>query len=77
MINLIINYQGRKVPISIDIKGAIQYDDLASLVAEKLTINFSKFMKKVHNTELTERSKQKYFLSQYIMLKYKLQEMRP
>lgn len=76
MINLTINYQGRKVPISIDIRGAVQYDELASLVAEKLTINFSRYMEKYQGVTLTEKSRQKYFLSQYILLKYKLQEYK-
>ena len=73
MINLSINYQGIKVPIELNVTGAFQYDDVAALVANKLTENFSRYMNR-KGTKLTEKSKQKYYLSQYCLMKLKLLE---
>lgn len=74
MINISINYQGRKVPIELNVTGALQIDEVAALTAQQLTDNFSAFMKKKHKTELTPKSKQKYYLSQYCLMKLKLME---
>jgi len=74
MININIIYQGRKVPIHLDITGAINFDEVAALAAQQLTDNFSKFMRTKHNTTLTTKSKQKYYLSQYCLMKLKLME---
>ena len=74
MINISINYQGRKVPIELNVSGAIALDEVAALTAQQLTDNFSAFMKQQHNTTLTTKSKQKYYLSQYCLMKMKLME---
>ena len=74
MINININYQGTIVPIHLDITGAINFDEVAALTAQQLTDNFTKFMRTKHNTTLTPKSKQKYYLSQYTLMKLKLLE---
>jgi hypothetical protein len=74
MINISINYQRRKVPINLNVSGAITSNEVAALAAQELTDNFSTFMQKKHNTTLTSKSKQKYYLSQYCLMKLKLME---
>ena len=73
MINITINYQGRKVPIKLNLTGAIKIDEIAAATAEQLTTNFSRYMKSI-GTDLTEKSRQKYYITQYCLVKQKLTE---
>ena len=74
MNSIIITYQGRDVKIDLpEIDGTVELDDLAGLVARKLTLNFSSYMKK-KGVVLTTKSKERYYISQYVLMKFKIME---